>query len=274
MIIAAVFLMLGSAGAWAVQEPQQATLEERKKSAEELLKELANPLSALASLAILTDFDYHIGPGLDGHRTTVNLQPTLPVHLGDQWNLISRSNLPVIYQEEIAPGAGTQFGVGDVTEALYLAAVEPTGRGWIFGVGPVLRAPTGSDDLMTAGKWALGPSLAAVQLKGDFNYGLIASQLWSFAGSDKRSDIEIGTLEPFVTYRAENLWNLSLRVPTSYDFISHQWIIPVSLTVEKLVSFQAYPVTISFGLRYWADGPDNGPHDLAFRFGLTFVFPN
>ena len=134
--------------------------------------------------------------------------------------------------------------------------------------------PDRSDDLMTAGKWALGPSVAAVQLKGDFTYGLIASQLWSFAGSDKRSDLEVGTLEPFVTYRTENLWNLSLRVPSSYDFISHQWLIPVSLTVEKLVSFQAYPVTISFGLRYWADGPDNGPHDLAFRFGLTFVFPN
>jgi hypothetical protein len=215
MMIATALALLSSAAAWAAQEPPQATLEERKKSAEELLKELANPLSALASLALLTDFDYHVGPGEDGHRTTLNFQPTLPLHLGDQWNLISRTNLPLIYQEEIAPGAGTQIGVGDLTEALYLAAVEPTGRGWIFGLGPVLRAPTGSDDLMTAGKWALGPSVAAVQMKGDFTYGVIATQIWSFAGSEKRADLEVGTLEPFVTYRAENLWNLSLHVPTS-----------------------------------------------------------
>jgi hypothetical protein len=134
--------------------------------------------------------------------------------------------------------------------------------------------PTGSNDLLTSGKWSVGPSLAVVKQQDDFTFGVIASQLWSVAGSSQRSDISAGTLEPFVTYRAEGLWNLSLHVPCSYDFHAHQWAIPAILTVEKLVSYQKNPVTISFGLRYWADSPDSGPHDLGFEFGLTLVFPN
>jgi hypothetical protein len=276
MVLAALLVLFGSA--WAAQDPApptQADQEaEKRLREEELLQKLANPLAALASLKLTLDMEYHIGPDLDGHRSTWTLQPTIPLHLGDQWNLISRSALPVIYQEDVAPGAGSQFGIGDLTEALYLAAVQPGKRGWIVGVGPVARIPTGQDDLLTMGKWAVGPSAAAVKQYEDFTVGVILSQFWSVGGSEKRADISLGTVEPFVTYRAEGLWNLSLHVPFSRDFNAKQWIIPATLTIEKLVSFQRYPITLSFGARYWADGPDSAPHDLGFQFSLTFVFPN
>jgi hypothetical protein len=274
MLPAALLVVLAVGGAWGVQEAAPPAQEEQKAKEEALLQKLANPLAALASFAIIGDFDYHVGPLEEGHRSTWNLKPTIPLHLGDEWNVISRTNLPVIYQEDIAPGSGAQAGVGDLVEALYLAAVQPGRRGWIWGAGPLIRMPTGSDPLLTAGKWAVGPSVAAVKQQDDFTFGLIAGQLWSVAGSDQRSDISVCTLEPFVTYRAEGLWNLSLHMPCSYDFHARQWTIPATLTVEKLVSYQRYPVTISFGLRYWADAPDNAPHDLAFQFGLTVVFPN
>ncbi len=273
MVLVALLTLLGSA--WAVQEPATPpTQEEQKVDEELLLQKLANPLAALASLKITLDMESHIGPDLDGHRSTWNFQPTIPLHLGDQWNLISRTALPLIYQEEVAPGAGSQFGIGDLTEALYLAAVKPGKRGWIVGAGPVARIPTGQDDLLTMGKWAVGPSAAAVQQYEDFTVGVILSQFWSVAGSEKRADVSLGTIEPFFTYRAEGLWNLSLKVPITRDFIADQWIIPATLTIEKLVSYQQYPITLSFGARYWIEGPDSAPHDLGFQFSLTFVFPN
>lgn len=258
----------------AAQEPPSPTEQEKHASEELLLQKLANPLAALGSLKLTADFDYHVGPLEEGHRSTLLVQPTVPVHLGDEWNVISRTALPVIYQEDISPGVGNQSGLGDLTEIVYLAAVQPGRRGWIGGIGPIVRLPTGSDDFLTSRKWALGPSAAAVRQLDDFTIGLILAQLWSVGGSGQRPDVNAGSFEPFVTYRAEGLWNLSLHVPCTYDFITHQWIIPVALSVEKLVSFQKHPITISFGVHYWADSPDSGPHDLAFDFGLTIVFPN
>ena len=240
---------------------------------EEVLRQLANPLSAMASVATFLDFDYHIGPGEDGHRTSMLVQPTIPLRLGETWNLVSRTILPIVYQEEISPGSGTQTGIGDLSEVVYVAKVEPGPRGWVWGGGPIVQVPIGSEDLLTNGKFSLGPSMAFVKQEGDLTYGMIASQLWSIGGSDQRPDVNVGLLDPFVTYRSEGLWNLTLHVPATYNFHAQQWTVPVSLTVEKLVSFQSMPVTITFGVRYWAEGPDSAPHDLAFRFGLTLVLP-
>ena len=274
MVLAALFVVLQAAAAGSPQEPSPPSQDELRLKEELLLQKLANPLAALASLKLVADFDYHVGPLEDGHRSSLLVQPTIPVHLGDEWNIISRSILPVIYQEDIAPGAGNQSGIGDLSEVVYIASIQPGARGWIWGVGPIVRIPTGSDDLLSAGKWAVGPSGALVRQVEDFTLGLIVAQLWSVGGSGQRSDIDACTFEPFVTYRAEGLWNLSLHVSCTYDFITHQWIIPMALSVEKLVSFKKHPITLSFGLHYWADSPDSGPHDLAFDFGLTIVFPN
>jgi hypothetical protein len=273
MIFFPVVAILGMTGVLLDQEPPPAPQGDRLALEEQVLRQLANPLSAMASIATILDFDYHIGPGEDGHRTTMFVQPTIPIHLGESWNVVSRTNLPIVYQEEISPGSGTQTGIGDLTEVAYLAKVQPGPRGWVWGGGPIVQIPIGSEDLLTNHKFSLGPSMAFVKQEGDFTYGVIASQLWSIGGSDQRPDVNVGLLDPFVTYRSEGLWNLTLHVPATYNFHAQQWTVPVSLTVEKLVSFQAMPVTITFGVRYWAEGPDSGPHDLAFRFGLTLVLP-
>jgi hypothetical protein len=272
MLTAALLVFLQAAAP--PQEPAGPTAEEVRAQEERLLQRLANPLASLASLKLTADFDYHVGPLEEGHRTTLLVQPTIPIHLGDEWNLISRTVLPVIYQEDVAPGVGNQSGVGDLTEILFVAAVQPGGSAWIWGVGPLIRIPTGSDDLLTSRKVAVGPAAALVRQEGDFTVGVILSQFWSVRGSSQAPDVEIGTVEPFVTYRTEGLWNLTLHIPCLYDFHAHQWTIPAALTVEKLVSFQRRPVTISFGLRYWADSSDAAAHDLGFEFSLTIVFPN
>lgn len=255
------------------QEPPAKSPEEIRQSEELLLQKLANPLAALASLSTSLEFDYHIGPGLDGHRTTLFARPTIPVQLSDSWTVLSRTIVPVIYQEEVLPGGGTQAGVGDVTEAAYLATMEAGPRGWVGGIGPIVRFPTGSEELLTSRKWSAGPTLALVKQQDEFTYGLVASQLWSFAGSDARQDLNLGVWDMFLTYRTTGLWNLTFHLPLTYDFNAHDWTVPLVLSVEKLVSFQSAPVTISFGVHYWAESPDNAPHDLGFQFGLTLVFP-
>jgi len=97
--------------------PDQAedTSETKQERNAELAQELSNPLADLMSIPFQMSYDGDIGPKDDGWKLQTNIQPVIPFHLTKEWNLISRTILPVIYQEDISPGAGSQFGLGDTS---------------------------------------------------------------------------------------------------------------------------------------------------------------
>jgi hypothetical protein len=156
---------------------------------EELAKQLANPIASLISVPIQSNVDWNIGPADDGYRITTNIQPVIPFALNDDWNVISRTILPVVYQDEILPGAGDQFGLGDVVQSVFFSPSAPTANGIIWGVGPVFLLPTGTDPLLSAEKWGAGPTAVALTQRGPWTVGGLANHIWSFAGDSSRADV-------------------------------------------------------------------------------------
>src|SRR5262245_34077966 len=116
------------------------------QQADQLAKQLANPLAALTSVPLQLSYEREGGFDGDADRVRLNVQPVIPVDLGEDWNLISRTILPVVSQEAFVPGAGSAHGTGDLTQSFFFSPEAPTSRGWIWGVGPVLLAPTARDD--------------------------------------------------------------------------------------------------------------------------------
>jgi hypothetical protein len=238
----------------------------------DLAKKLSNPVAAMISLPLQFNYDSGYGPE-DGYRFVLNVQPVVPISLNDEWNAISRTIIPVIQQNDIVGPSGTQFGMGDITQSFWLSPAKPGSSGIIWGVGPVFLLPTATDDMLGAEKFGVGPTAIVLKQIDGWTIGGLANHIWSVAGDDSRPEISSTFLQPFVSYTTPTAWTFSLNTESSYDWNSDQWSVPINASVSKLVKFGQQPVSLSAGVRYWAEAPDGGPEGVAFRAGLTFLFP-
>ena len=238
-----------------------------------LAKQLANPVAALISVPLQLNYDGNIGTKDDGSRWTLNIQPVIPFSLNEDWNVISRTIIPLVDQKDIAPGAGSQSGVSDIVQSLFFSPKAPTSSGWIWGVGPVFLLPTGSDDLLTTDKWGAGPTAVALKQSGPWTYGGLVNHIWSVAGDDDRADINATFLQPFVTHTTKSAISISALIESTYDWDSEKWSVPMALMVTKVTKIGNQMFSFGGGVRYWADGPDSGPDGWAARLVFTFLFP-
>jgi len=242
-------------------------------SSADLAKKLANPVSSLISMPLQFNYDENIGPENDGERITLNIQPVIPTALTDQWNLISRTILPVIDQSDIFPGAGSQSGIGDITQSLFFSPKAPTRGGVLWGVGPVLLIPTASDDLLGSGKWGAGPTLVAVKQSGHWTYGALLNHIWSVGGDRDRADISSTFAQPFLSYSTPTAVTYTLNVEGTYDWESSEAGIPLNASMSKVMKIGSLHASIGGSLRYWLDSTPTGPEGFGLRFTFTMVFP-
>jgi hypothetical protein len=238
--------------------------------AAELAKKLQNPVAALISVPFQFNYDNRIGPKDDGNRLTLNIQPVIPIGLSEDWNLISRTILPVMYQDNIFDGAGSQFGLGDTLQSLFFSPAKP--KGFVWGVGPVFLLPTGTDDLLGGQKWGIGPTGLILKQEKGWTYGILANHIWSFAGDSDRGEINSTFLQPFLSYTTKTFTTFGINTESTYDWVDSQWTVPVQLSVAQLVKLGKQPVQFQLAGRYWAEGPDSAP-EWGVRFTVTLLFP-
>ncbi len=240
------------------------------QESEELAKKLANPIADMASVP----FQYNYNSGFepeDGHQSFVNIQPVLPFSLNDDWNLISRTIFPVISQDGVIPGRGSQFGTGATTQSFFFSPKAPTSGGLIWGVGPAFLLPTATDGL-ASNQWGVGVTGVGLTQTGPWTIGALANHLWSITGNSEDGQISSTFLQPFVSYTLPSATSFTLNTESTYDWENDEWSVPVNATVGQIVHFGSQPVQLLGGVRYWASSPDGGPKDWGARLAMTFLF--
>ena len=238
-----------------------------------LAQELSNPVGPLITVPFQFNYDARIGSARDGERAYVNFQPVVPMSLNSDWTLISRTIVPLISQRDIFPGAGDQTGFGDITQSFFFSPKAPGPGGIIWGVGPVFLLPSNSHPFLSTEKWGAGTTAVALIQNSGWTVGVLANHIWSFAGDETRADVSATFVQPFISYTTPDAWTYALTMESSYDWTAEQWSVPVNFVVSKLVQFGHQPVSLGVGVRYWAEGPETGPHDLGARANITFLFP-
>jgi hypothetical protein len=243
----------------------------------DLAKKLQNPVADLIDVPIQNNWDFGIGPA-NAMQYTANIQPVIPVSISEDWNIITRTILPVIYREALdknplAPASvrDPHAGLGDTTQSFFLSPKEPW-HGWIWGAGPVGFYPTATENELGGGKWGAGPTIVALRQEHGFTYGILANQIWSFAGESGRQNINKSFLQPFFSYTTKTYTTFTVETESTRDWQAQQWTVPINFEVQQLVKIGGHPVAFQVGYRYYADKPDNGP-DWGLRFTVSFLFP-
>jgi hypothetical protein len=148
-----------------------------------LAKQLSNPIASLISVPLQFNYDDGYGDG-SGEKRFVNIQPVIPISISPTWNVISRTMIPLVDQDDLAPGSGSQTGLGNITQSLFFSPKEPTAGGLIWGVGPVLQLPTATADV-APDQWAGGVTWVALLQSGPWTVGGLANHVWSISDEDR-----------------------------------------------------------------------------------------
>ena len=260
----------------AVTPGDEGTAKDEAAQKAELAKKLQNPVADLISVPIQNNWDFGIGPA-DAMRYTANIQPVVPVSISQDWNVIIRTILPVIYQGALdnTPGAPASVGeshsgLGDTTQSFFLSPKAPW-HGWIWGAGPVGYYPTATDSALGAGKWGVGPTVVALRQEHGFTYGILANQIWSVAGwSDQY--ISATYLQPFLSYTTKTYTTCFVNSETTYNWRTDEATAPINVGAQQLLKIHKQIIALEVGYRYYIEKPSGGP-DWGLRFQIIFLFP-
>ena len=168
-------------------------------SAEELAKLAQNPVGNLISVPFQNNTNLNFGPE-KGTQNMLNIQPVVPISISSDWNIITRTIVPLISMPSLAPGDDRTGGIGDIQFTAFLSPANP-GK-WIWGVGPIVQLPTNSNAELGNNNWGLGPSFVVLHLdKGSpWVYGVLVNNVWSVSGNKRGGSYSNGLIQPFVNY--------------------------------------------------------------------------
>ncbi len=244
-------------------------------SSEELAKMAQNPVANLISVPFQNNTNLNYGPE-GGTQNILNIQPVIPVTLNKDWNLITRTVLPLIWQPALNSAQDSTFGLGDTQLSAFLSPSDVS-SGLIWGAGTVVQAPTHTDSALGNENWGLGPTAVVLRMKkgSPWVYGVLINNIWSLGTSNSDPSYNNGLIQPFVNYNLPGgtYINSTPIITVNWEADSgNQWTVPLGAGIGHIFHFGKLPVNAQIGGYYNVVTPDDGPN-WQIRAQLQLMFP-
>jgi len=241
--------------------------DSQESDAAALAKATQNPVSAMYSLPLQNNTIFGNDP-FNRVQNVLNIQPVIPISLGENINLINRIVFPIITQPSSTEDVSTS-GTGDISYSAFLTPAKASKVIW--GVGPVLQLPTSSSREFGSGEFGIGPSMVALSMIEKWVVGILANNVWTFGDVSENKFM----FQYFVNYNLPKAWYLVTApiLTANWNVASDQrWIVPFGGGVGKIFKLGKLPLNFNAQLYYMAVRPD-GLGKVQSRFQLQFLFP-
>ncbi len=279
MILAATLILFGGTA-----YSQESGSEQR--SLGEISKELTNPVSNVWSM--FTEFDLTFSNGdLNKGNSEVGgrmlFQPVLPFPLygqgRDQWKLITRPTIPVLFSQPVPKGFDdftNLAGLGDTQ--LPLLVSPPTGN-WLLGLGPTWLLPTATQNEFGRQQWGVGPALVVGYKTNDWIGGVFPQYTWGIGGwnGNNKPDASYLSILYFFAYNLPDGWQIGTNPTINYDdkaTSGNRWNVPVGLFVAKTIKIGNVPVKFLLGMEYSVVSQDAFGQVAQIKLDIIPVIPS
>jgi hypothetical protein len=238
----------------------------------DIAKQAQNPIARLISIPIENDFSPQTGVNREDSYV-LQMKPVVPFSLSKDWNLITRTIIPIIQVPDLAPGVNGTSGLGDVNVSLFLSPAKAGPIIW--GVGPIVSFPTATENILGTKKLSVGPTVVVLRSQGHWLYGALVNNLFSVAGPSARPDVNQMLVQPFVNYNLRHGWYLASSPIITANWEQkpdERWVVPVGGGIGKIVHFGKLPVNVYTQFFRNVERP-GGTSDWSARFQMQFLFP-
>jgi hypothetical protein len=244
----------------------------RAQESSNIAKQAQNPIARLISVPFENDFNPQTGIKKDDSYV-LQMKPVVPFKLSNDWNLITRTIIPVIQVPDLTSRISGVTGIGDVSLSLFLSPTKASHIIW--GVGPIVSIPTASENILGTKKLSIGPTAVVLRSQGHWLFGTLVNNVFSVAGPSARADVNQMVMQPFVNYNFRHGLYLTSSPIVTADWEkqrSERWVVPVGGGVGKIVRVGALPVNMYTQFFSNVEHPQ-GTTNWSARFQVQLLFP-
>jgi hypothetical protein len=253
---------------------QSTTAAKPAQESSDIAKAAQNPIAHMISVPLENDFYPQTGINKE-NEYVLEIKPVVPIPLSSNWNLITRTIIPVIQTPDLTAEIKGTSGLGDIQESLFFSPTKAGLGGIIWGAGPAISVPTATEHIYGTGKTSIGPTVVVLKSQGHWLFGSLVQNLWSVeAGPRDRPAVNQMLLQPFVNYNLPHKWYLTSSpiMTANWKLDDGRWLVPVGGGIGKIVRFGKVPVNIYGQLFGNAEYP-NGTSKWSARFQMQLLFP-
>lgn len=264
----------------------QVSVESGHDSLSEIGAKLSNPVSDI--WALFTEFDLYLSDGdLNKGSPRVGgrmiFQPILPLPLygrgENEWKLITRPTIPVIFSQPVPKGFDEFDNLGGVGDTQLPMLVSPPSANWLLGVGPTWLLPSASRQEFGQQQWGVGPTAIIGYHTKKWIGGVFPQYTFGIGGwnGEETPDASYLGLLYFFVYNLPHAWQVGFNPTISYDHRAssrNKWNVPVGLFVAKTIRIGKAPVKFQLGIEYSVISQDEFGQRGQVKLNIIPVMPS